>query len=149
MSRPAMPVVVTRLPGRAVQQRDPGARPGRVARLDLVEEAIVSAAVHDVGERAGQLEPLGTALELAPQRLPSGLVDPECVAALTGVCTALIARIGGFKLAIGGQQLPFDQAKGVQELHHDSHGLVDHVVTDAVAEVTEVPLAWDTVMETS
>ena len=75
--------------------------------------------VDNVRKGTGELEPLGPAVQLAPQRLPSGLVDAEGVAALTGVGAALIARIGGFKLAIGRQQLAFDQAKGVQKFHYD------------------------------
>ena len=47
--------------------------------------------VDDVGERAGELEPLGTAVELVAQLLLAGLVDAERPAALTGVRTALIA----------------------------------------------------------
>src|SRR5215471_10742955 len=60
-----------------------------------------------------------------------------------------IARIGRFELAIGREQLACDEAKGAQQLHHDSQGLVDHLVPDAVAEVTEIILAGDMVVQAS
>ena len=50
-------------------------------------------------------------------------------------------------MAIGSEQLAFDQAKRAQQLHHDGQGLVDHRVTDAVAAVTEIILAGDDVVE--
>ncbi len=43
----------------------------------------------------------------------------------------------------GGKPGVVDQAKGLQELYHHGQGLMDHVVPDAVAEVTPVILAGD------
>jgi hypothetical protein len=65
------------------------------------------------------------------------------VAALTGVGAALRARRGGRALAIGGQALACAEAKGPEQVDHDGHGLGEHVVTDAGAEVTQVALAWN------
>lgn len=104
--------------------------------------------VHDVGERTGELEPLGTAWPLATQRLLAGLVDAERAAALTGIRTARIARLGGFELAIGGEQCACDQANSAEQLHHRGHGLVDGRGTDAGAEVAQGTLARDRRIET-
>ena len=57
--------------------------------------------VDDLGEGTDELEPLGTAVPLAAQLLLARLVHVERPTALTGVRRALIARIGGFELAIG------------------------------------------------
>ena len=55
----------------------------------------------------------------------------------------MIARIGGLELAIGREHVASDEAKRVQQLHHNGQGLVDYLVPDAGAEVTEVILAGD------
>jgi hypothetical protein len=87
-------------------------------------------------------------LQLVAELLLARLVHRELLAALAGVGAALIARIGGFELAIGGEQLACKQAKVPEQVDHDDHGLVDHVVPDTVAEVTQVTLAWNVVMQT-
>jgi hypothetical protein len=103
----------------------------------------------DVRKGTEELEPLGPAVQLVTHRLPSGLVDAEGVAALTGVRAAFIARVGGLELAIGGHQLAFDQAKASEELHHDGESLVDHAVPDTGAEVTQVIFPGEGVVQTS
>ena len=45
------------------------------------------------------------------QLLLASLVHAERLAALTGIRAAFIARMGGFELAIGGEQLAFDQGQ--------------------------------------
>ncbi len=86
-------------------------------------------------------------MQLFAQLLLASRVHRKLMAALTSVGATFIARIGGFELAIGREQLTFDEAKRAQQLHHDGQGLMDHLVTDAVAEVTEVILAGDMVVQ--
>jgi len=50
-------------------------------------------------------------------------------------------------LAIGRQQLAFDETTVAEQPRHRGHGLLDRLGTDAVAEVTEVILAWDGVVQ--
>jgi len=86
-------------------------------------------------------------LSLLAKSLPIGLTQRERLAALAGVGAALIARIGWLKLTIGAEELAFDKAKVVQEVHRDRHDLVDDIVTDAVAEVAQVILPGNLGME--
>jgi hypothetical protein len=79
--------------------------------------------------------------------LPIGFSQGECLAVLAGVGTALVARIGRFELTIGAQQLPFDQAKAGQEVDHHRRDVVDDVISNAVAEVTQIALARYLVVE--
>ena len=102
-----------------------------------------------VRKGTGALEPLGPAWSLVTQRLPAGLVDAAGVAALTGVGAARRARRGGRARAIGGQELALDAAKGPAQVDHDGPGRLEHAVTDAGAEVTQVSLSWNVVMQAS
>src|SRR5262249_50269055 len=79
--------------------------------------------------------------------LLAGRGDAERPAARTGIGATFIARKGRFELAIGGQKLAFDEAKAAEEGHHRGHGLLDRHGADAGAEVTEVILARDMVVQ--
>ena len=50
-------------------------------------------------------------------------------------------------MAIGREQLTFDEAKRVQKVHHHGEDLVDDLVTDAVAKVAQIVFAGHMVME--
>src|SRR5262249_49984404 len=101
----------------------------------------------DCGERTDELTALGTAVPLVAQRWLASLVHRKLLAALTSVGATFRARIGRGELAIGREPLACDEAKGAQQLHHDSQGLVAHRVPDAVAAVTAIILAGDLVVQ--
>jgi hypothetical protein len=102
----------------------------------------------DPGERTGEVEPLGATVQLAAEFLAARFVNAERAAALASVRTPFVACVRGLQLAIGREQLACDEAKGLEEFHDDGHGLLDRVGPDAVAEVTQIILAGDLVMQT-
>ena len=102
---------------------------------------------HDLRTRAGQLEPLGATWSLLAKRLPLGFTERACLAVLAGVGTALVARLGGFELAIAAQDLAFAETEVVEEVHCHGRALVDHGVTNAVAQVAKIVFARNGVME--
>jgi hypothetical protein len=81
--------------------------------------------VHHLGKRTSDLEPLSATLQLLTKGLPIGFTEVERLTALTGVGAAFVARVGGFELAIGAQELAFDEAKMREEVHCHIGDLVD------------------------
>jgi hypothetical protein len=61
------------------------------------------------------------------------LSERESLAVLTGVGAVLVARIGGFELAIDAQEVNLNEAKVVQDVPGNIDALIDDIVTDAVA----------------
>jgi hypothetical protein len=57
--------------------------------------------------------------------------------------------VGGFKLSISGHQVACDETKRVEQLDNPGQDGVDHVIPDTIAEVTQVILAGDGVVEAS
>jgi hypothetical protein len=101
----------------------------------------------DLGKGARALKPLGPAVQRLAQRLPIGCTAWERLAVLAGGGAALIARRRGFEWAIGAQKLAFDAAKVGEKVHHDVGDLVDHRVTDAVANVAPIVFPWHLVVQ--
>ena len=58
-----------------------------------------------------------------------------------------LARVGGLELAIGGQQLVFDEAEGPEEADQNSHGRLHGLGAHAATEMTQVALARELRME--
>ena len=56
--------------------------------------------------------------------------------------------MGGFELAISGNDFAFDEAKIDEQLHHNSCRLLHDRVAHAFTEVTEAILAGDGLVET-
>jgi hypothetical protein len=102
---------------------------------------------HDLWKRAGQLELLGPALQLLAKGLAIGITEGERLAALAGVGAAFVTRIGGFELAIGAQEVTLDETKVREQVDHRGDDLVNDVVIDAVAKVTQIIFAWHVLMQ--
>jgi len=103
--------------------------------------------VADVWKRAGELEALGAAGQLVTQLLPSCRIDWPGVAALARLGAALVAGVRRFEVAIGAEQLAFDQAKTVEKVHGDGGDRSDHGLANAVAEVAQIVLARNGAVE--
>src|SRR2546427_263765 len=71
---------------------------------------------HHLRKRAGQLEPRGPVLQLLAKGVTIDFTEFERLAVLAGVGAALVARIRGFELAIGAQELAFDETKVGEEV---------------------------------
>ncbi len=93
------------------------------------------------------MKPFGATVQLLAKRLTIGFTECERLAVLAGVGAALVARIGGFELAIGAQDVAFDETKVVEKVHRHGHDLIDHRITDAVTKVTEIVLTGHPVMQ--
>jgi hypothetical protein len=79
--------------------------------------------------------------------LPIGFTEFERLAVLAGVGAAFVARLRGFKLAIGAQELAFDETKVVEEVYRHGHDRVDHRVSDAVTKVAKIVFARHVVVQ--
>jgi len=94
-----------------------------------------------------EFEALGPAVELVAEGLTTGLVEGKGLAVLTEIDTPFKARMSGLKLAIGSEHLPLDEAKRPEEIDKDGQSRLDGTGADAAAEVAQIVLTGDSVVE--
>ena len=73
--------------------------------------------------------------------MPTGLVQPELLASLTEVGTALEVGVRGLQLAIRGEEFSRDQAKVPEQADKNGQSGLDGLDSYAAAEMTQIVLA--------
>jgi hypothetical protein len=102
-----------------------------------------------VGQGTPELESLGPALELRTEGLTPGVIEAKRWAALAKVGTPFATRMGGLEVAISREHLALAEAERPEEVDKDGPGSVDSAGPDPTAEVAQIVLARESVLQAS